>query len=252
MDTEFVMTAVRWIAFDLDDTLHEFSLASRAAMEMVYDYLHEEFGLCHDDMRQAYGAILKEGQMGHFVEDIPSTVYRRQRFEKLFDRFSILPHIHVDECLRIYDDSLAQVLTLKEGALELLQECKAHNLNVMIVSEGPYDAQGTTLERLGISRYIDRLFTSSRMKTHKTDGLLARALDEVVCKHSECVMIGDNLDRDVKPALQAGIPAIWVSDKPQSFSVPQVRSLKQIADRFRQEPAKQHFPVPKVKAAQVA
>ena len=114
------MTAVRWIAFDLDDTLHEFSLASRAAMEMVYDYLHEEFGLYHDDMRDAYGAILKEGQMNHFVDDIPSEVYRHQRFEKLFDRFSILPHIHVDECLRVYDDSLAQVLTLKDGALELL------------------------------------------------------------------------------------------------------------------------------------
>lgn len=252
MDIEFTMTAVRWIAFDLDDTLHEFSLASRTAMEMVYDYLHEEFGLYHDDMSSAYGAILKEGQMNHFVDDIPSEVYRRQRFEKLFDRFSILPHIHLNQCLRVYDDSLAEVLTLKEGALNILQECKKQGLKVMVVSEGPHDAQEKTLERLGISQYIDRLFTSSKMGVNKTNGLLSRALAEVECKASECVMLGDNLDRDVMPALNAGTPAIWVKDTQQSFSVPHVTSLTQIVNRLKGEPAQGQFPVPKTSAMHVA
>lgn len=255
METEFVMTDVRWVAFDLDDTLHEFSLASRAAMEMVYDYLHEEFGLYHDDMRSAYGAILKEGQSTHFVEDVPSVFYRRQRFEKLFDRFSILPHIHLDQCLNVYDDSLSQVLTLKEGALEILQACKKSGLNVMVVSEGPHDAQELTIKRLGLSEYVDRLFTSSKMGVHKTNGLLMRALDEVGCSPSECVMLGDNLDRDVIPALQAGMSAVWVKKDvlPSKLpAVPHVQSLKQIVARFDGLEIQKQFPVPKIAKVHVA
>lgn len=241
-----IMSDLQWIAFDLDDTLHEFTFASRAAMEMVYDYLHEEFGLYHDDMRPAYSAILKEGQMNHFVDNIPSEVYRRQRFEKLFDRFSVLPHIHVDECLKIYDESLSEVLTLKEGALDVLQECKRQGLQIMIVSEGPYDAQEKTLQRLGISEYIDRIYTSSRMGVHKTNGLLQKALEDAGCRVDECVMLGDNLERDIKPALAIGVTAIWVSNSPQSFSVPHVQSLMQIANRLKTKSMQQEFPVPKV------
>ncbi len=36
--------AVRWVAFDLDDTLHFYRKASGRASAAVFEYLDEEFG----------------------------------------------------------------------------------------------------------------------------------------------------------------------------------------------------------------
>tara|TARA_B100001778_G_C18602660_1_gene638039 strand:+ start:3078 stop:3815 length:738 start_codon:yes stop_codon:yes gene_type:complete len=238
------MKKVKWVIFDLDDTLHEFSTASRTAMEMVYHYLHEEFGIYPDDAREAYAAILKEGQSTHFVEDIPSRVYRRQRFEKLFDRFSLIYHIHLDRCLDVYDDSLMEVMTLKEGALEILQECQKHKLNVMVVSEGPRDAQKKAIEKLGIASYVNRVFTSSQCRMHKANGLFTHALKEVGCSPDESIVIGDNPERDIKPAQALGLLAILVTTKAAPENMPFVASLKELADRLRTETQDNVFPMP--------
>ncbi len=238
------MTKVKWVIFDLDDTLHEFSLAAKTAMEMVYHYLDEEFGIDPVEAREAYADILKEGQSTHFVDDLPSRTYRQKRLEKLFDRFSLLYHIHLDRCLDIYDESLAEVLTLKEGAIELLQECKRHDLNVMVVTEGPEDAQQKTLERLGIAPYVNRLFTSSKCKLHKGNGLFTHAIEEVGGTPEESIVIGDNIDRDIAPAEAMGLLAILVTKKPVPRNIPFVSSLMILAEQLKDEAKNYVFPMP--------
>ena len=48
-------------------------------------------------------------------------------------------------------------------------------------------------------------------------------------KKEECIMIGDNFDVDIKPALLYGINAIWLTDKETNFkSIKEIKELKSI------------------------
>lgn len=237
------MKDMEWVIFDLDDTLHDFSSASSAAMMAVYEYLYEEFGIYPEDASKAYRDILKEGQSGHFIEDKPSRSYRQGRFENLLDQFSILPHMHLDRCLDIYDDALCDALTLKEGAPEIIKLCKSLELKIMVVSEGPYDAQELTLERLGLSEFIDALYTSSKVGLHKGNGLYEYAIKQQGADKQACVIIGDNPDRDILPAQKAGIPSILVGDKDAPENTPSVGSLTVITQYLKRAAIGQ-FPIP--------
>lgn len=107
---------LKWVAFDLDDTLHSFRKASAEAMEAVYGYVYEEFGVLLDVQRQAYMDILAKGQSGNFIEDKPANDYRSERFGALLSSFNILPHIHLNMMLEIYDRALERTLEVKDGA----------------------------------------------------------------------------------------------------------------------------------------
>ena len=48
-------------------------------------------------------------------------------------------------------------------------------------------------------------------------------------KKEDCLMIGDNFDIDIKPALIYGINAIWLTDKDTSYkSIKEIKELKSI------------------------
>ena len=116
--------AIKWIAFDLDDTLHFYRNAAGEAWAAVFAYLCEEFGCDAEGLGAAYAAILKDAQTIGFAEGKTAREFRAERFGKLLASFWIEPHRHLDTVLDVYGDALSRNLKLKEGAAEALRECK--------------------------------------------------------------------------------------------------------------------------------
>ena len=56
----------------------------------------------------------------------------------------------LEEFPRVYDLTLTQSLELKCGALSLLMLVKSMGKKVVVITEGPQDAQERTLQSLGI------------------------------------------------------------------------------------------------------
>lgn len=219
---------LKWVAFDLDDTLHSFRKASAEAMEAVYGYVYEEFGVLLDVQRQAYMDILAKGQSGNFIEDKPANDYRSERFGALLSSFNILPHIHLNMMLEIYDRALERTLEVKDGAHDLLRKLRAADISVMVVSEGPHDAQEKTLLRLGLAPYVNLLVTSSKEGICKQTGLLEKALEKAGCSVEEVIYVGDNLERDIVPAQAMGIRCILFSDQETNIPVPRITTLRTV------------------------
>jgi putative hydrolase of the HAD superfamily len=203
---------LKWIGFDLDDTLHFYRKASGAASEEVYKYLEDEFGTDAGQLRSAYREILKDAQSGCFAEGKTSRDYRAERFSRLLARFSIIPQLQLDVVLDLYDVTLSKNLKLKEGALQILQAAKSAGLQIMVVTEGPHDAQETTLQRLELTPYVDLLVTSSREQTSKTEGLLGIALQKAACAPGEILYVGDSLESDILPAQKLGVRCLYVGE----------------------------------------
>ncbi|KAL4789055.1 hypothetical protein BDV19DRAFT_383421 [Aspergillus venezuelensis] len=152
---------IQWAAFDLDDTIHEFRLASRAASQAVFEVIQREHNIPIEDLQADYSAILATHTANAFSDGRTSTEYRRDRFEALL-----------------------------RGR------------------EGPRDAQEWTLEQLGVLPYVDILATSNDVGKTKVDGLVWQVIRGAGLNIKDGVYIGDNLKRDVLPAIAEGIDAV--------------------------------------------
>ena len=223
--------AIQWIGFDLDDTLHFYRKASGRAAEAAFEYLNDEFGCDLDLLKDRYADILRKAQRGSFTEGKASRVLRGERFGALMAEFSIIPHHHLDRVLDTYDDALARHLELKEGALEVLSGLRQLGFSVVVVSEGPHDAQETTLARLGLAPYVDLLITSGQEGRSKREGLLKIALAKAECAPERCVFIGDNMECDILPALALGMAVFYVGEDTQI--PPGAEKLSSLADLHR-------------------
>ncbi len=204
---------LRWIGFDLDDTLHFFRRASRRATEAVFAEVERRDKIGADRLDQAYAEILQDARSGHFAAPRTAREYRGERFTALLKAFELDPGPQLDSLLDIYDSELAAALELRPGAGEALAAARRAGLSVMVVSEGPHDAQERTIERLGIAASVDLLVTSAGEGLSKGDGLFERALERAGCRPDELLFAGDSIERDIVPASALDIACVYVGEE---------------------------------------
>ena len=83
---------------------------------------------------------------------------------------------------------------------------------IVVITEGPHDAQARTMQGLGIEGYIDFLATINRFGVAKTAGLFSRVLEHLGVPLGDIACVGDNEQRDMKPALAEGIFTIHFAE----------------------------------------
>jgi len=110
----------------------------------------------------------------------------------------------------------------------------------MVISEGPHDAQQTTIERLGIASSVDLLVTSAGEGASKSDGLFEKALARAKCKCHEVLYVGDSIERDIAPAFALGMVCVYAGEGEPPGGFPAVKldlmSLGQLLDQATPTP----------------
>ncbi|KAI9897693.1 hypothetical protein N3K66_007549 [Trichothecium roseum] len=226
-----VLLAKTWIGFDLDDTLHEFRRASGVATDAVLGAISGAHGIAHGQLKPEYSRILRAGTANAFADGKTSFQYRRERFASLLAAFS-LPASDEDEMaklLDLYEDSLSAALELKPGATDLLALLKSLGKKIVVVTEGPQDAQDRTVKALGIADHVDFLATTNRFRTAKTDGMFDMVLAHLGVSARDMAYVGDNEKRDTTPAASQGIFSILLDEARETSpasSPPRVSSLQ--------------------------
>ncbi|KAF1345014.1 hypothetical protein EJ07DRAFT_147216, partial [Lizonia empirigonia] len=194
------LLAKPWWGFDLDDTLHYFRNASGKAASAVFDAIHATYpSVSTVELKNAYGQILRAKTAPAFTDGRSSTEYRRERFGALLDAFGITPEdsSSSSSLAEIYRLTLRSALSLRPGALALLQLLKTSQpvRKVVIITEGPLDAQSWTLDALGLTPYVDVLATSGGMQVSKTDGLFEEVFRKYEIVPEDMVFIGDSMEQ---------------------------------------------------------
>ena len=158
--------------------------------------------------------MLRTRTSAAFVDGKTSHEYRAERFQGVMNTFCIdCTEQQMEVLLHTYENTLMRNLQLKEGAIPLLETLKQQGKQVVIITEGPQDSQERTVAALGLGPYFDRLVTTNKFGVAKIDGLFSKALEMVGVKSEEVVMVGDSWDRDVVPAVEAGIKCVWLAEK---------------------------------------
>ncbi|EDK26193.1 hydrolase (HAD superfamily)-like protein [Vibrionales bacterium SWAT-3] len=106
--------------------------------------------------------------------------------------------------------------TVKEvsGAQALLAELSKHH-NIYIATNAA-DSSKTDIirafERVGLSKYIDGYFCKASIGLSKYEpGFYPAIISQLGIKPQEVTMIGDTLEKDIYPALEAGLQAVWLN-----------------------------------------
>lgn len=198
-----ILAEKTWVGFDLDDTLHEFRRSSGTATNKVLEEISNRYGTPMPALKDEYCRVLKANTANAFSDGKTSFDYRRERFASVLDHFS-LPQDErlMAKLLGSYEVTLMASLELKCGVLGLLSAVRNMGKKIVVMTEGPQDAQEITIQSLGIGGYIDFLATTNHFRVTKTNGLFPRVLEHLGVSPGDMAYVGDNEERDMKPAWQ--------------------------------------------------
>jgi putative hydrolase of the HAD superfamily len=100
---------------------------------------------------------------------------------------------------------------LLEGAAELVHTLEGR-CRLALLTNGPADIQRLKLDGTGLAASFRTVVISGEVGIGKPDpDIFALTLREIGAKPESAVMVGDSWERDVLGALDAGLPAVWVS-----------------------------------------
>jgi putative hydrolase of the HAD superfamily len=136
-----------------------------------------------------------------------------------------------DDTVRKALDSLFSITqtnwVLEEDALQTLKKLEKDGYRIGMISNAGDDQDVQQLvQRFGIAPYFDFILTSAACSYRKPHPrIFELAIANWYFLPSETVMVGDNLDADIRGAKNAGLYAVWISRRagPSSEDQPRVQ-----------------------------
>jgi putative hydrolase of the HAD superfamily len=84
------------------------------------------------------------------------------------------------------------------------------NYSLYIITNGFMDVQLAKIKNSGLSGYFKKIFTSEHARSSKPNrGIFEYALKSVNARKKESLMIGDDLEIDIKGAREFGIDQVY-------------------------------------------
>ncbi|WP_135458451.1 HAD family hydrolase [Vibrio echinoideorum] len=117
------------------------------------------------------------------------------------------------------------------GARVLLAELSKHH-NVYIATNAADSSKDDIIrafERVDLSQYIDGYFCKASIGLSKYDSDFYPAIiTQLGVQAQDVTMIGDTLEKDIYPALEAGLQAIWLNSSGKKLSESNLANVVQI------------------------
>ena len=187
------------VVFDLDNTLVDRDMAFQRSL----DRLFREYP--PTPTKRQYQHILRIDRSGRNS--------RKELLEYLAQNFVQLPRN--PEIIWNLLSRLATEITPVPAIHKMLQRL-AKEYTLCLISNGSSSMQRTKLEHSDLGKFFELILISGEHGISKPDSRLFKmAIRHFRIGRSKTVMIGDDLERDIKPARRLGIKTIWVKGKPK-------------------------------------
>lgn len=230
----------KWIWFDLDDTLIDFTSNASAALRRLYaDYdLGRWFTTAGRwvEIYERHNVALWEA---YARGAISQPKLRLDRFLLPFREAGADEATAMDFARRfdtLYLDYLAEETRLVEGCREVVGALRNAGYRIGILSNGFTEVQHRKIANCGLTALIDLVVLSDDIGVNKPDRRLyeyASAKAGAV-KPEENLMVGDNRSTDIAGAVGAGWNAIWFDRHATGLDAPDgataIRRLAELTD----------------------
>lgn len=219
------------VLIDVDDTLLDFHEGARDAMKRGF----AEAGLCYSDDKFDTFSKINDGLWRKIeTKEITREELYRVRWALVFEALGI--DYDGVEFEQIFLKMLQTSSVPVPYAIELC-EYLSEKYTVCVASNAPHDQQILRMDNVGLTPYIDHVFTSELFGFEKPcanffDECFARLGD---VKKDEVIIIGDSITADIKGGMDYGIMACWFNYRNKSsqgitpdYTVSKLEEIKNI------------------------
>ena len=222
------------ILFDLDDTLLDDRGAQEAYLGDLYSNHRSEIQRTESDFRLEWRRAIDRHFPRYVKGEITLTEQRRTRVRDVFDRPG-MTDAAADQIVTEFVLGYEASWQLFPEVLRVLDELQGIPLGV--VTNGSSEQQRAKLRRTGILDRFAVVAVSEDVGHSKPSArIFEHACAALGVDPTDCVFVGDDWEKDVRGALNAGLRAIWVNRcdeeiDPLRAHVPRVKTLSEIVDR---------------------
>ena len=200
---------IRYVLFDVDDTLLDFGKAEAAAIRKTF----ERIGIpVTDELIRRYSEINAQ-QWSRFEKgEITREKLLTERFDILFSELGI--NVPSEMAQASYEYLLGIGHYFVDGAEELLEALK-DKYELYIVSNGNASVQDRRLKSAGIIPYFKDIFISERVGFNKPSAEFFETCFERIpgFEKDKAVIVGDRLSSDILGGINAGVKTCWFNPR---------------------------------------
>lgn len=212
------------VLFDIDDTLYSYVQAHSQAIVIAGRYAEQELGISCN----TFCCEVEQAMRRQFAEH-PETAgchSRAIRFQMVLEKLG-LPLRYAFLLNDLYWNELIRVSAPFPLARETLLTLKAKGLKLGTATDMTADWQLKKLDHLQLLDLFDFVVTSEEAAVEKPDRrIFELCARKAGCRLDECLMVGDNLKKDVLGAQSAGLQALWLQPDPEKAAqFPCVKSI---------------------------
>ena len=157
----------------------------------------------------------------------------RMRLQALFE-----DEITSDEADRFFEEYLVEYekgWRLHADVRHCLEALKQNRLG--IISNGSSEYQRKKLRVLGIHDRFDTIVISEEIGISKPDkAIFTKACEIAGVRSGECSYVGDRLENDIRPAIEAGMRGVWLNRNQIAggiLGVVSITSLSELPDALK-------------------
>ena len=207
---EIPLDGVKAVLIDLDNTLYVCREQNIRALKAVYSFIHHELKVSFDAFFEEVNTCFEE--RFDIVGRTPSAHCRFFVFEQLLINHNISKAwIKAFEMEKIFWRHLFKRIHADKNAKDFLKKCKGLGIKVCLLTNLFAEIQIKKLKKLKLTEYIDMIVANDSVAVDKPHpDIYTYALKRLDLTIEDVIMIGDNLNTDIKGAEAVGIRAYQV------------------------------------------
>lgn len=207
------MKKYKHIYFDLDRTLWDFETNSQLVLKEIYiKHQLQSRGIpTFNDFHKSYLPINHQLWDNYRIGAINKEFLNLERFYATLRSFNIQDKALAKAIGNDYVNLSPHQTALFPGTHELLNKLQ-HDYHLHIITNGFLEVQTIKLKTSKLENYFEKIIISETTPWKKpTPDLFLFALEQANAKAEESLMIGDDINADIKGAAAVGIDQVWTN-----------------------------------------
>ena len=195
------------IIFDLDNTLYDYDICHKYALNKAIYYLLEYCRNDYEYINNLYLIIANrlKNELGNTAASHNKTIYFKQLIEELKLKYSLVTLI-----TETYWNTFYNKMECFEGVKEFIEWNKLIGKKIGILTDYQTEYQIIKLKRLGLLTFVDVIITSEEVGIEKPSAKMFQTiLRKMNLTADEVTMVGDNYKKDIQGAISIGILSYW-------------------------------------------
>lgn len=204
---------IKAIIFDFDNTLEDFASVVKISELAIAKYLHKKHNINPNYFVTKFNEIdLKISHIGAIYKDI--RVYdRKYWFKEFFELTGMkIKEKEIHKLVKMYWKIINTQAKLLPGAISTLKYAKKkYKIIILSDSDGERKLKIDRIKEVGILKLADLIIIGNDVNTTKPDiKFYDYILKRMNLKSSECLMVGDKPEVDLKLAKKLGMKTAWI------------------------------------------